>query len=269
MDWQNKIDHILDYLEERMHEDIDLDKAARHAGYSLWEFQRVFSLMTNTTVGAYIRKRKLSLAANDILSGNEKIIDIAGKYGYDSPTAFSRAFSQLFGISPSSARDERVSLALYPKPSFNKLFEERRVIVMNNMEKYCNRGYYITSNMPVYLTKDMDKTSEWFRDVLGWFGNTIAYNDKGEGIYGCVYDYPGEIFDILPQQRGFYMFYGEPPQEMVGFMSVQGGLDNLYKYVKGNGWDKITEPAMQSWGSKACFVTTIDGSVLQFHESGN
>ena len=84
MDWQNKIDHILDYLEERMYEDIDLDKAARHAGYSLWEFQRVFSLMTNTTVGAYIRKRKLSLAANDILSGNEKIIDIAGKYGYES-----------------------------------------------------------------------------------------------------------------------------------------------------------------------------------------
>jgi len=55
-------------------------------------------------------------------------------------------------------------------------------------------------------------------------------------------------------------------QEQVGFMSVQGGLDTLYKFVKNNGWDKITEPAVQSWGTKACFVTTIDGSILQFQE---
>jgi len=59
-----------------MCDEIDLDKAAKHAGYSLWEFQRLFSFLTNTTVGAYIRQRKLSLAANDILTSNEKIIEI-------------------------------------------------------------------------------------------------------------------------------------------------------------------------------------------------
>ena len=266
MDWQNKLEQIIDYLEDRMHDEIDLEKAARHAGYSLWEFQRLFSFATNTTVGAYIRKRKLSLAANDILSSDEKIIDISLKYGYESPSAFTRAFHQLFGVSPSSARDERVPLTLHPKLSFTKIIEERRAAFMDNMEKYSKRGYYITSNMPCYLTKDMDKTTKWFRDVLGWFGNTIAYNEAGRGVYGCVYDYPGEIFDIISPQRGFYLFYGEPTQEQVGFMSVQGGLETLYEYVKGNGWDKITEPAVQSWGVKACFVTTIDGSVLQFQE---
>ena len=266
MDWQNKIGLIIDYLEDRMSDEIDLEKAARHAGYSLWEFQRLFSFLTNITVGAYIRKRKLSLAANDILTSNEKIIDIALKYGYESPTAFSRAFSQLFGISPSSVRDERVPLELYPKLNFKKIFEERRVNFMDNMEKYSKRGYYITSNMPCYLTKDMDKTCEWFRDVLGWFGNTIAYDDEGKGVYGCVYDYPGEIFDIISPQRGFYLFYGEPSQNDVGFMAIQGGLDALYNFVKGNGWDKITEPEVQSWGAKECSITTIDGSVLRFQE---
>ncbi|MCL2188540.1 MAG: helix-turn-helix domain-containing protein [Defluviitaleaceae bacterium] len=266
MDWQNKVSRIIDYLESRMCDEIDLEKAARHAGYSLWEFQRFFSFLTNTTVGAYIRKRKLSLAANDILTSDEKIVDIALKYGYESPGAFSRAFNQLFGVSPSSARDESVSLELYPKLDFKKIFEERRVAFMENMEKYSKRGYYITSNMPCYLTKNMDETCEWFKNVLGWFGKTIAYDDEGRGVYGAVYDYPGEIFDIISPQRGFYLFYGEPPQDEVGFMSVQGGLETLYNFVKGNGWDKITEPAVQSWGVKECSVTTIDGSVLRFQE---
>jgi len=266
MELENKVNQIIGYLENKMLDDIDLEQAARYAGYSLWEFQRIFSLLTNTTVGAYIRKRKLSLAANDILTSDDKIIDIALKYGYDSPTAFSRAFSGLFGVSPSSARNEGTSLELYPKLDFNKLFEERKVIFMDNMEKYSKRGYYITSHMPCYLTKDMDKTTKWFRDVLGWFGNTIAYDDDGNGVYGCVYDYPGEIFDIISPQRGFYLFHGEPSQGQIGFMSVQGGLETLYKFVKDNGWDKITEPAIQSWGAKACFVTTIDGSILQFQE---
>ena len=219
LDCQNNINQIIDYLESKMNEEIDLEQAARYSGYSLWEFQRIFSFLTNTTVGAYIRKRKLSLAANDILSGDAKIIDIALKYGYESPTAFSRAFNQLFGVSPSSARDERVSLELYPKLNFNKLFEERKVNYMDNMEKYSKRGYYVTFNMPVYHTKNMDKTSEWFLNILGWFGGTCARNDKGEGVYGCVYDYLGEIFDTLPQ-RGFYLFQGEPSQGMVGFMAV-------------------------------------------------
>ena len=138
---------------------------------------------------------------------------------------------------------------------------------MHNMEKYSKRGYYIKGQMPTYLTRDMDKTCEWFVNVLGWYGCTIARNDKNEGIYGAVYDYPGEIFDTISPQRGFYLFNGEPSQGQVGFIWVQqGGLDNLYNYVKGNGWDKITEPAAQHWGARACFVTTIDGSVLQFYE---
>jgi len=265
LDWQNKMNQMIDYLENNLCENVDLEKAAKHAGYSLWEFQRIFSFLTNTTVGVYIRRRKLSLAAHDIMSTDEKIIDIALKYGYESPTSFSRAFSQLFGVSPSSVRDDGIHLTLYPKLSFNKLlFEESKVNTMNDLEKYQKRGYYVTFFMPAYLTKDMDKTSEWFRDVLGWFGGTCARNDKGEGVYGCVYDYPGEIFGTINPQRGFYMFYGEPTQGMIGYMHAN--IDNLYKFVKRNGWDKITEPADNGYGGRGCSVTTIDGSVLHFDE---
>ena len=267
MDWQTNMNRVIDYLEDNMQSEIDLNQTAKYAGYSVWEFQRIFALLTNTTVGSYIRKRKLSLAAQDIISGEEKIIDIAIKYGYE-PTAFSRAFSQLFGISPSSARDEKAILDLHPKLNFSNTYEKRRTDYMNNMEKYSKRGYYVTFSIPPYFTRDMDKTSKWFVSVLGWFGGTITRNEKEEGIYGCVYDYPAEIFDIVNPQRGFYLFYGEPSKAQVGWMTVQqGGIDNLYKFVKENGWDKITEPTIEHWGGKCCYVTTIDGSILQFNES--
>ena len=60
------------------------------------------------------------------------------------------------------------------------------------------------------------------------------------------------------------MFHGEPTQDKVGYMHASGGLDKLYEFVKGNGWDKITEPAVTSYGGRACFITTIDGSILHF-----
>ena len=72
LDWQIRMNQVIDYLESKMQENVDLNKAARYSGYSLLDFQRIFSFLTNTSVGMYIRRRKLSLAADDIISGNEK-----------------------------------------------------------------------------------------------------------------------------------------------------------------------------------------------------
>jgi AraC family transcriptional regulator len=262
LDWQKGMNQAIDYMEANLSDVLDLRIVARFAGCSEWEFQRMFSFLTHTTVGGYIRKRRLSLAASEVLTGDEKIITIALKYGYESPTAFSRAFSQQFGLSPSAARAERASLELFPKITFDD-FEEGR---LSTMDKYSKRGYYVTANPPVYLTNDMDKTCKWFRDILGWYGDTVGRNEAGEGVYGCVFDYPGEIFETLPQ-RGFYLFKGNPAQDVVGCVEVKG-LENLHKLVKANGWSQITDIAVQSWGAKECRVTTIDGSVLRFHDAG-
>lgn len=122
----------------------------------------------------------------------------------------------------------------------------------------------LTLTPPVYLTRDMDKTCKWFRDVLGWYGDTCARDDSGAGIYGCVFDYPGEIFESIPQ-RGFYLFKGSPVQDVIGFIGVKG-LEKLHKLVKDNGWSQISDITVQDWGAKECQVTTIDGCVLRFHE---
>lgn len=104
MDWITGIGKAIDYVEANITEKIDYAEAARRAYSSEFNFQRVFTLLCGYTLGDYIRWRRLSLAGQEIISTKEKIIDIAMKYGYDTPESFSRAFTRFHGISPSEAR---------------------------------------------------------------------------------------------------------------------------------------------------------------------
>jgi AraC family transcriptional regulator len=253
----------IDYIEDHLTDEIDLAAAARCIGCSVWEFQRIFSFLGHIPVGEYIRRRRLTLAAAELRGMNRKVIDIAMTYGYDSPAAFSRAFSQLFGIAPSSARDTVVTLETYPRLAF----ESYQNGWLSRMSKFSERGYVVRENGPIYFCRNMDKTLEWFTEVLGWFGDIVARDENGVGEYGCVFDYPGEVAvaHITPF-RGFHLFTGEPAAGWAGFMMVEG-LDALYKHVKKNSWDQITDIELTSWGSRECRVTTPDGCVLRFFES--
>ena len=268
MDWRQNMDRAIAYIEENMSGDIDIETAARFAGCSRWEFYRIFSFVAHISLGEYIRRRKLALALCDLQTGEEKIIDISVKYGYDSPAAFSRAFHQAYGVSPSSARKEGARLESYPRLTFTSYeMENKAMKKLSDMESYSKRGYYVKENAPVYFTKDIKKTCEWFRDVLGWYGDIILDEDSNEVTYSCVFDYPGElIVSGLTPFRGIHLFKGEPIQGVVGFILVQG-LDKLHKLVKDNGWAKITDIEPQPWGAMECSVTTIDGSIIRFFET--
>ena len=112
--WNRAISYMEDHLEDQ----VDMEKAAALACCSLYHFQRMFSYMTDITVSEYIRRRKMSMAAAELQSGQMKILDLALKYGYESPTAFNRAFKNIHGIAPSQARREGVVLKTYPPISF-------------------------------------------------------------------------------------------------------------------------------------------------------
>jgi predicted enzyme related to lactoylglutathione lyase len=105
-------------------------------------------------------------------------------------------------------------------------------------------------------TMDMDKTLEWFRNVLGWHGTVDERSENGQGLYGCVHDPVG----------GFHLFAGEPVKGWACLTMVDG-LDALHKLVKKNGWEQISDITPQPWGAKECRVTTPDGCVLRFFES--
>lgn len=109
----------LDYVENRLDQEIILEDVARIAGCSLYNFQRMFSFLTETSFCEYVRKRKLSLAAIDLQQGGTQVNDVSCKYGYNSPTAFTRAFSIFHGITPNQAKKEKAILKVYPRITFS------------------------------------------------------------------------------------------------------------------------------------------------------
>ena len=104
MNWITGIQRAINYIEDHVEDDIDIAAAAREATSSPFHFQRMFSMLTGITLGDYIRMRRLSLAADELRRGNEKTIDIALRFGYDTPESFSRAFQRFHGITPTEAR---------------------------------------------------------------------------------------------------------------------------------------------------------------------
>ena len=118
MEWIERLNDAINYIEANIKGDVNLDEVAKKACCSTYHFQRMFSYMADMPLSEYIRRRKMSLAAVDLQSGAQKVIDVGLKYGYDSPTAFNRAFKNVHGITPSSAKTSGVNLKAYPPISF-------------------------------------------------------------------------------------------------------------------------------------------------------
>lgn len=110
MEWMAIIGNSIQYIEDHITEDIKVENVADHVGVSAFYFQKGFAMLCGFTVSEYIRNRRLALAGNDLLVTDEKIIEIAMKYGYDSPDSFTRAFTRFHGVTPASVRKDDVLL---------------------------------------------------------------------------------------------------------------------------------------------------------------
>jgi AraC-like DNA-binding protein len=115
MDWIQRMNLVLDYIENNLDGEIEENKIAELSASSKGMFQRIFSSLTDMSLSEYVRKRRLTQAAFDVQNTDEKIIDIALKYGYNSADAFSFAFKNFHGITPSEAKKTDVKIqSFYP-----------------------------------------------------------------------------------------------------------------------------------------------------------
>ena len=114
MDWIDRLNEAVRYIEDNLTGEIEYEKLGQIACCSAYHFQRMFNYIAGVPLSEYIRRRKMSLAAVDIRGGEAKIIDVAAKYGYASPTAFNRAFQSVHGVSPSAVRGEGVPIKSFP-----------------------------------------------------------------------------------------------------------------------------------------------------------
>lgn len=113
MEWMNAIQSAIKFIEQHITEDISAEEVANHVHISSFYFQKGFSMLCGYSVTEYIRNRRLSLAGGDLVTTDMKIIDVAVKYGYDSPDSFTKAFIRFHGVSPTMVRKNEVMLKTF------------------------------------------------------------------------------------------------------------------------------------------------------------
>lgn len=137
MDWITGIQNAIDYIENHLTETIDYDIVAVQSFSSTYHFQRIFSILCGFTVGEYIRNRRLSLAGSELATTDIKVIDVAVKYGYESPDSFAKAFQKFHGITPSSARMNGSKLKSFSRLVLKISLEGGKLMNYRNTDPHC------------------------------------------------------------------------------------------------------------------------------------
>lgn len=104
MDWVQSLQKAINFMEEHILEDLTPEQIAKSVYSSSAHFQRIFTMITGITIGEYIRCRRLTLAANELIHSHDKVLNIAVKYHYDTAGSFTKAFTRFHGLTPSEAK---------------------------------------------------------------------------------------------------------------------------------------------------------------------
>lgn len=152
MEWVERLNEAADYLEEHLTGQIDPVQLGRIACCSSYHFQRMFAYLAGVPLSEYVRRRRMSRAAVDLQNG-EKIIDVALKYGYQSPTAFNRAFRSVHGVAPSAVKDKGVPVRSFPPISFQITIKGAQEMEYRIEEK----GAFRIVGVSVPLEKEIEK----------------------------------------------------------------------------------------------------------------
>lgn len=162
MDWIKNWNAALDNLERNLDGEIRLEELGRLAGCSAYHFQRMFSYLAGVSLTEYIRRRRMTRAAADLRAG-EKVLDVAQRYGYDSPTAFNRAFQSVHGVAPSYAKQDGVKLKAFPRIRFKFVVKGDTEMEYQIAQKEAFRIVGFRTAIPA----DQDES---FRVVPGFWG---------------------------------------------------------------------------------------------------
>lgn len=159
MEWMAVIGNSIQYIEEHITEQLSAKEIAKSLNLSEFYFQKGFAMLCGFTVSEYIRNRRLALAGNDLFSTDEKVIDIALKYGYDSPDSFTKAFTRFHGVTPASVRKDGALLKSFAplKIKFTleggytmdyKIENKDAFTVIANAKQFCYEG--AKENVPLF-----------------------------------------------------------------------------------------------------------------------
>ncbi|WP_456272275.1 AraC family transcriptional regulator [Bacillus sp. AK031] len=199
-----RMNECLGYIEDNLQQKIEMDELAKLTFSSKFHFQRMFSMLTGFTVAEYIRKRRLTLAAQELSNTDAKVIEVALRYGYETPESFSKAFRRAHGVSPSQVREQEVSLKAFPRISFQIQLKGEKEMNYRIVEK---EGFKVAGIGKRISTSN----GENHKEIPTFWGEV---NEKG--IDREIYE-AAEAEDIL----GFCMEFDHANEEFTYFIGAE------------------------------------------------
>jgi AraC-like DNA-binding protein len=185
LNWIQCLSEAIQYIEKHLTVEINTDEISGKAYSSSSHFQLIFHLVTGMTIGDYIRSRRLSLAAQDLLRSNSRIIDIAMRYQYETQESFSKAFTRFHGVPPSKATQKNIKFfhPLSIKITINGGFEMSRKLI--------DEFYWNETEAPSYKELTawagkargknpgvFDALTEWILNDAEWTEDKLAENEQ-------------------------------------------------------------------------------------------
>lgn len=188
--WIEGIQNAIEYIEDHLTEELDIQNIAEKAYVSAFHFQRIFSILCGFTVGEYIRNRRLSLAAEELTKADAKVVDVALKYGYDSPDSFTRAFTKFHGISPSLAKAKGANLKSFARLKIKLTLEGGKMLEYKIVEKA--QFTVVGKARSFEIETSYEEIPKFWEEYL-----QSAEKDLVCGMYGICMDSDGKKFDYL------------------------------------------------------------------------
>lgn len=211
----------VEYIEKNLTNEIDYKELAKIVGISEQSFNRIFTFLTDVSLTEYIRKRRLSKAYEELKNSDIKIMDLAIKYQYESDISFTRAFKNMFKVTPSECRKQDSNFVLFPIARFsnnNKIKELKYEILEIKEEKEinCLRVEDAEYDEFLYKIKEMyDKIgkSNLYKDMnkIGMYGVSIFENEKYKYYLGSDRNFNNSIKIIIP--KGKYIVFNVGSRE--------------------------------------------------------
>ncbi|QPQ31864.1 AraC family transcriptional regulator [Lysinibacillus sp. JNUCC 51] len=217
MSWIESIQKAINYIEEHLLDDITMEQIAREVNSSVFHFQRTFSILTDMSIADYIRRRRLTLAAQELINTEQKVIDLAYKYGYDSPEAFTKAFRKQHQLTPSEARKKQGQLQSYNRlviqvslkgaePMKYKIVEKEKFQVVGVKRTYNSQNGENLQGIPQFWnemnSKNFDHQLIQLNNgsIKGTLGVCVPNTTQGQNgfiDYWIATDHVGEVGENL------------------------------------------------------------------------
>ena len=198
MDWVNAIQSAIEYIECHITDDISAEDVADYVHISSFHFQKGFSMLCGYSIMEYIRNRRLALAGGELATTDEKVIDVAMKYGYNSPDSFAKAFSRFHGISPTMVRKSEAMIKTFAPLKLEislkggylmnyKIVEKESFTVLAVAKKFNYQD--CKKEIPVFWKEHYEKGNNQY--VCGMFGINIDEqmgHDQFEYLIADIYN---------------------------------------------------------------------------------